>query len=182
MIHDSGRRSVAVAWTVWQRWSTLAAAAAVLFFVVAGVLMLRARPTSEESLAAEVVATHIRSLLPGHLADVPSSDQHTVKPWFAGRVDFSPPVTDFADRGFPLMGGRLDYVGGRTVAVSVYKRRQHIVNLFMWPASGQASPETKSLRGYNIVHWTNGGVAFWLASDLNSNELRQFADLCGAQR
>jgi anti-sigma factor RsiW len=124
-----------------------------------------------------VIATHIRSLLPGHLTDVPSSDQHTVKPWFAGRVDFSPPVTDFADRAFPLVGGRVDYVGGRTVAVAVYRRRQHVINLFMWPSSDGRPPAGTSARGYNIVHWSEHDIAFWLVSDLNANELRQFAEL-----
>ncbi|MGE5362382.1 MAG: anti-sigma factor family protein, partial [Bacteroidales bacterium] len=109
--------------------------------------------------------------------DVPSFDQHTVKPWFAGRVDFSPPVTDFSARGFPLVGGRLDYAGGRTVAVAVYKRGQHIVNLFMWPAPEQALPKTDSSRGYNTVHWAQDGMTFWLVSDLNLAELRAFAEL-----
>jgi anti-sigma factor RsiW len=158
-------------------WPALGMAAAIVFFTVAGVIMLRARPSPTDRLPEEVVAAHIRSLLPGHLADVPSSDQHTVKPWFAGRVDFSPPVTDFSARGFPLVGGRLDYVGGRTVAVAAYKRGQHILNLFMWPAAEQAAVKTNTSRGYNTVHWANGVIAFWLVSDLNLAELRAFADL-----
>lgn len=161
----------------WHLWPALAAAAALILLAVSAAWMLRARPASDELVAREAVAAHVRSLLPGHLMDVPSSDQHTVKPWFAGRVDFSPPVTDFSGRGFELVGGRLDYLDGRTVAVVVYKRRQHILNLFMSPSRDQAPVRMGSSRGYNLVHWSRAGLEYWLVSDLNSTELRQFADL-----
>ena len=132
-------------------------------------------------LAAEIVAGHVRSLLPGHLMDVPSSDSHTVKPWFAGRVDFSPRVVDLVDKGFPLSGARLDYIGGRTVAVLVYHRRQHTINVFVWPASG-ASPSgpPTALRGYNMVQWYRDNLSYWAISDLNAPELSLFAQFSAA--
>ncbi len=160
----------------YQRWVGLAAAA--LIVLVAGVTaawMWRAASGVNDPVVQEAVAAHIRSLLPGHLTDVPSSDQHTVKPWFAGRIDFSPPVPDFTARGFTLVGGRLDYVDGRTVAVSVYRRRQHIVNVFMWPAGDVKSLQAHASRGYNVIRWSRNGVAYCLVSDVNADELRQFA-------
>lgn len=130
-------------------------------------------------LAHEVLASHLRSLMPGHLVDVASTDQHTVKPWFNGRVDFSPPVSDFAAQGFRLAGGRLDYLDGRTVAALVYQRRKHIVNVFVWPAA--AADETAidgvAMDGFNLMHWRRGGMNVWLASDLNAAELRDLARL-----
>jgi len=108
---------------------------------------------------------------------VVSTDQHTVKPWFNGKLDFSPPVKDLASQGFPLIGGRLDYLGGRDVAALVFQRNKHLINLFVWPAekadsSPAASPPRK---GYNLVHWTEGGMSFWAVSDLNEKELTEFA-------
>jgi anti-sigma factor RsiW len=117
--------------------------------------------------------------MPGHLTDVLSSDQHTVKPWFNGRLDFSPPVYDFAGRGYPLLGGRLDYVHRQAVAALVYGRRQHLINLFVWPASRRpteaATPMT--VQGYHLLHWTTADDSYWLASDLGLTELGDFARL-----
>lgn len=161
----------------WLRWPTTLAAAAVLLLAATGAWMLLTRPAEGDALAQEAVAAHIRSLLPGHLTDVPSSDQHTVKPWFAGRVDFSPPVTDFAAQGFALVGGRLDYVGGRTVAAVVYQRRRHTINLFMWPSRDHESMRIDASRGYNIIRWSGGGLAFCVVSDLNGTELRQLVGM-----
>jgi anti-sigma factor RsiW len=130
-------------------------------------------------LVAEVVADHIRALQPGHLEDVVSTDQHTVKPWFDGRIDFAPPVRDFAAEGFPLRGGRLDYLGGRPVAALVYQRDKHIIDLYVWPAGGvgpHLAGDT-TIQGYNVVHWTAGGMNFWAVSDVERSQLDEFAAL-----
>jgi anti-sigma factor RsiW len=155
------------------------ALAASLAIVALGSWNLALRHAAGESLADEVLASHIRSLMPGHLTDVLSTDQHTVKPWFNGRLDFSPPVSDFAAQGYPLLGGRLDYVDGRTVAALAYGRRQHLINVFLWPAtSGPAEgPATRDRQGYHLLHWTTPEYAYWVASDLGPAELHEFARL-----
>jgi anti-sigma factor RsiW len=124
-----------------------------------------------------IVTSHIRSLLPNHLIDVVSSDQHTVKPWFTGQLDFSPAVVDLSAQGFPLLGGRLDYVAGRRVPVLAYGRAKHIINVYQWPVTGsdQSLQETTT-RGYHLFAWTRGGTAYSVISDLNATELRQFVD------
>jgi anti-sigma factor RsiW len=114
-----------------------------------------------------------------HLMDVASTDQHTVKPWFNGKLDFSPPVTDLSTSGFPLIGGRLDYLRGRPVAALVYQRRKHLINVFAWPDEGALSSETRprTQQGYHVIHATHAGMAYWIVSDLNSEELSTFAQL-----
>jgi anti-sigma factor RsiW len=157
------------------------AVAASLAVVALGSWNLSLRRATGEKLADEVLASHIRSLMPGHLMDVASSDQHTVKPWFNGKLDFSPPVHDFAAQGYPLLGGRLDYVDGRTVAALVYGRRQHVINVFMWPpaaAHGPGdAPRTRDRQGYHLLHWTTPDYNYWVVSDLGLAELRDFAHL-----
>ncbi len=158
----------------WPKWTVAAGIAAVLALSAMLVTLLR-RPSVRELLAQQVVSDHIRSLMANHLSDVVSSDQHTVKPWFSGKLDFAPVVKDLSSDGFPLTGGRLDYLDNRSVAALVYKRRQHTINLFIWPSSeSDSSPQNFTIRGYNIVHWTQSHMNYWAISDLNANELSEF--------
>jgi anti-sigma factor RsiW len=125
------------------------------------------------SLDEQLVASHIRSLLASHLTDVPSSDQHTVKPWFHGKLDFAPPVPDLQKENFELIGGRLDYAGGAVVPSLVYKRHGHVINLFIWPA-GKKTAATRTMDGYHVLAWTHGGFDYAAVSDLNATELGEF--------
>ena len=170
---DEPARSQAVA----RPWQWISAVAAVVA-VVAGTWMAGSLPRTSENdaITREAVSSHIRSLMADHLEDVVSTDQHTVKPWFNGKLDFSPPVTDFAAAGYPLIGGRLDYLRGRTVAALVYQRRKHIINVFVWPVSDAREsivpPVTQ--QGFQVIRATRGSMAFWAVSDLNAAELADF--------
>jgi anti-sigma factor RsiW len=127
------------------------------------------------ALTQQVQMAHVRSLMADHLMDVASTDQHTVKPWFDGKLDFAPPVTDLAGHGFPLIGGRLDYLAGRPVAALVYQRNKHYINVFVWPTSDKpAGPQNSSDNGYNIFHWNQAGMTFWAVSDVSSADLLTF--------
>lgn len=175
----SAVKRVPVARRTWHvPWRTLAAAV-VIVVASSGLTLLAGNRRAAEPVAQEVLASHIRSLMPEHLTDVRSSDQHNVKPWFNGRMDFSPAVPRLEDQGFPLLGGRIDYVHGRSVAVVVYGRRQHVINVFSWPvgADGDSRPVPRARNGYNLVSWRQDGVEYWAASDLNAPELRQFVAL-----
>ncbi|HEX5385541.1 MAG TPA: anti-sigma factor [Gemmatimonadales bacterium] len=168
------------------RWGAMAA---VITLAAAGGYVAGGRGWSAQAIAGrrsdlladELLAAHIRSLQPGHLTDVPSSEHHTVKPWFAGKLDFSPPVPSLDSLGFRLLGGRLDYVNDHPAAALAYARRQHIINLFLWPADSTSPPREETARGYQSVHGAAGGAAYWAISDLNAAELRQFAELVAAR-
>ena len=165
-------------------WRWLAVAAALLLAVLIGwrQLQLARGPSDSQLMAASLVDAHLRSLQPGHLTDVESTDQHTVKPWFDGRIDFAPPVRDFAGDGFPLLGGRLDAAGGKTVAALVYSRRKHIINVFVekaqpesyWNGAGES-------QGYRWLAWQRGGFSFCAVSDVASPDLAQLKQLFLAQ-
>ena len=159
------------------RWNTGLAVAATVVLSVSAALFI-ALPTPQDRLENDIVSSHVRSLMANHLSDVASSDQHTVKPWFNGKLDYSPPVNDLTSQGFPLIGGRLDYLDGRPVAALVYRHRQHMINLFVWPGAGahERKPQALSRQGYHLLRWTQGGMEFWAVSDLNETELTKFAD------
>jgi anti-sigma factor RsiW len=159
-------------------WAGAAAVGALLVAIlVSGVLPTGTQ--SEDLIPREVVDNHLRSLKENHLADVLSSNQHTVKPWFDGRLNFAPPVKDFTRQGFPLIGGRLDYLDNRPVAAVVYRRRRHVINLFILPAQPGADTEpiSQTLDGFNIVHWTDSGMSYWTISSLSGGELNTFTEL-----
>jgi anti-sigma factor RsiW len=154
-----------------------AVAAAIVLIGLGLAWTLRLAP-SETQMARETVTDHIRSLQANHLTDVISTDNHTVKPWFNGKLDFSPTVTDLTAQGFELAGGRLDYLGGRPVAALVYRRRLHVINVFTWPDASESKPsQILTQQGYNVIRWSHAGMAYWAVSDLASPELFELAGL-----
>jgi anti-sigma factor RsiW len=163
-------------------WSRLAVAASVALAFLLGAAAVYYWPISpsQDRLAQDVVSSHVRSLLAYHKFDVESSDQHTVKPWFTGKLEYAPLVKDFGDNGFPLLGGRLDYLDGRPVAALVYKRDQHYINLFMWPDQRNAGPQKAtsfSRQGFHLFQWADDEMIYWAVSDLNPTDLGQFVQL-----
>jgi len=158
-------------------WNWLALAAAIILAaIIASSFMPRLRPpTSDQFLATQLIASHVRSLMADHLTDVASSDQHTVKPWLDTKLDFAPPVVDLSSEGFPLIGGRLDYLDQRPVAALIYQRRKHFINLFVWPAP-DANRTTKEIshQGYQLLHWADSDFNYWAVSDVNVNDLQLF--------
>lgn len=162
------------------RWLFAPALALVIVAAVFALALALVQPhTNSARITAELIDAHVRSLQPGHLTDVLSTDQHTVKPWFDGKLDFIPPVSDFSEQGFPLEGGRLDVVDGHTVAALVYGRRKHMINLFVWPDRGSAtlSDSTGSRQGYNWLLWKSGDMRLCLVSDASLEDLRELRGL-----
>lgn len=162
------------------RWAGLAASLALAALLGSGITYRLAGPSPDEFLTQEVIASHVRAqMVAGRLTDIASSDSHTVKPWFNGKLDFAPPVLDLTTEGFPLVGGRLDYLANRAVAALVYRHRQHLIHLFVWPA--QDRPETispaLSRHGYQVIHWSDRAMRYWAISDLNADELKAFSKL-----
>ncbi len=174
-------RSQRPSWLEWRlgtfRWVPAAAALVVAAVIGGPLAMNRLRSSHDELIASAVLAGHIRSLQAEHLMDVPSSDRHTVKPWFQGKLDFSPPVPDLSELGWTLLGGRLDYVDGRPVAALIYQRRMHNINVFVWPNPGFADStiEQEDAQGYQILHWNGAEMTYWVVSDLNNAELLNLA-------
>jgi anti-sigma factor RsiW len=163
-------------------WNSLGLAAAIIFAAIIAWNLLPGlqRPDAEQFLATQLIASHVRSLMANHLADVASSDQHTVKPWLDAKLDFAPPVVDLANAGFPLIGGRLDYLDNRPVAALIYQRRKHFINLFVWPASDasrRTSAKEISRQGYHLLHWIEGDFNYWVVSDVNKEDLQNFQRL-----
>jgi anti-sigma factor RsiW len=150
--------------------------------LAASLVLAVVRTDQNQTVAGEVVSAHIRSLQAGHLMDVETSDQHTVKPWFDGRVDVAPPVIDLTAQGFTLLGGRLDYIDGEPVASVVYQRRKHVINLFVAQRLGakHAGAMSETIQGYNVRHWSEGGLDFWAVSDLAGDELDEFVQKISA--
>jgi anti-sigma factor RsiW len=168
-------------WPSLNMWQLAGAFALLVLISVSGwqwTARLRA-PSSDQRIAAEVFSSHVRSLEGNHLMDVVSTDQHTVKPWFDGKLDFSPPVEDLASDGFPLVGGRLDYLENREVAALIYQRRKHFINVFVWPnlSRSDSTQAIESRQGYNIMRWSRRGFEFWAVSDVASSDLAEFIRL-----
>ena len=162
-------------------WNWLALAAAILLAAIIGWALLPRlqRPGADQLLATQLIASHVRSLMANHLTDVASSDQHTVKPWLDEKLDFAPAVVDLSEKGFPLIGGRLDYLDNRPVAALIYQRRKHFINLFVWPAGSDAAGATKAMtrQGYQLFHWVDSDFNYWAVSDINAKELQEFKQL-----
>lgn len=162
-------------------WNWLALAAAVVLAAIIGSTLLpRLRqPGSDQFLATQLIASHVRSLMANHLTDVPSSDQHTVKPWLDTKLDFAAPVVDLSGDGFPLIGGRLDYLDNHSAAALVYQRRKHFINLFIWPTtpSDSKAQPIVARQGYHLLHWSDSDFTYWAVSDVNISDLENFKQL-----
>jgi len=141
------------------------------------VVPLAQRLDLNEPMDADLVADHVRALQVGPLTEVVSTDRHTVKPWFQGRLDYAPPVFDLAADGFPLMGGRIEHVRGNVVATLAYARERHVIDVFVWPSTAQQAPARSMRKGFNVLHWSDGSMQYWAVSDLERAEMERFARL-----
>ncbi|NRP86665.1 hypothetical protein GFPCMMHI_02573 [Ensifer adhaerens] len=158
-------------WRFVRQWSFIPSLAA----LAASLMLVLNMPQQSQTIEDQLLASHVRSMLADHLTDVLTSDQHTVKPWFSGKIDFSPPVIDLAAQGFPLVGGRVDYLNGRVVAALIYHRHGHIINLFIWPGTATTRSSAEK-EGYNFAEWYADGLVFWAVSDVSATDLSAFRD------
>jgi anti-sigma factor RsiW len=158
-------------------WGTASASFALGMLCMALVIPLAQRVNLGEPVDADLVADHVRALQVGPIAEVVSTDRHTVKPWFQGRLDFAPPVFDLASDGFPLMGGRIEHVRGNVVATLAYTRNRHVVDVFIWPSAEQKAPVRSLRRGFNVVQWADGSMQYWAVSDMDRAEIETFTRL-----
>jgi anti-sigma factor RsiW len=172
------QRRVRLPWN----WLQLAPSLAGVFALAWGLNLSFNRPSPDDAIAQEVIASHVRSLMSSRVTDVESSDQHTVKPWFSGKLDYAPTVRDFTAQGFPLVGGRLDYVGSRSVATLIYRHRQHLIAIYQWPGNARqaTSPEAQSRQGYHLIKWSDRRVIHWVISDLDPKELMALVEMLRA--
>lgn len=168
-------RRFGLAWA--NPWGAAAGSFALGVLVTALVLPIAREANFGQPIEAELVADHVRALRVGPLTEVVSTDRHTVKPWFQGRIDFAPPVLDLAADGFPLKGGRIEHVRGQTVATLAYARDRHVIDLFVWPADAPSAPRHRVERGFNVVHWADGSMQYWAVSDVEREELETMARL-----
>ena len=159
-------------------WNWLGLAAAIVFaaIITFGLLPRPEPPGADQFLATQLIASHVRSLMANHLTDVASSDQHMVKPWLDAKLDFAPAVVDLSSQGFHLIGGHLNYLDNRQVTALIYQRRQHFINLFVWPAGSDAARSTKAMmrQGYQLLHWVDSHFNYWAVSDVTANDLQTF--------
>jgi anti-sigma factor RsiW len=179
LLHKRQPEPRSILWEAPWNWLGLAAAIILAAIIVLNVMPRLQRPGTDQFLAPQLIASHVRSLMANHLTDVASSDQHTVKPWLDGKLDFAPAVVDLSQKGFPLIGGRLDYLDNRPVAALIYQRRKHFINLFVWPAGSDAARSTKAMtrQGYQLLHWVDSDFNYWAVSDVNEEELQEFKQL-----
>ncbi|OLB86290.1 MAG: hypothetical protein AUI17_04600 [Acidobacteriales bacterium 13_2_20CM_2_55_5] len=162
----------------WLSLAGLGLAAAIIFaaIIFSNLAPVLRRPGADQFLATQLIASHVRSLMANHLTDVPSSDQHTVKPWLDAKLDFAAPVVDLSGEGFPLIGGRLDYLDNHPVAALIYQRRKHFINLFIWPTAPGTTETKKTMtrQGYHLLHWVDPDFNYWAVSDVSDSELQTF--------
>jgi anti-sigma factor RsiW len=171
----------AARWLDWQPWMGMGVAFAGGAMLSIALALFWGMPGQQKRVADQVIEGHVRSLMVAHLSDVVSTDQHTVKPWFNGKLNYSPPVQDFAADGFALVGGRLDYLAGQAVAALVYRHKLHTINVFVWPVRDKPTTATLSRQGFNVISWQHQGMQYWAVSDLNAADLGRLVELLRKQ-